>query len=145
MGVRGPVPKRSDQRVRRNTTGEDGLETTTIPAIGEVEAPELALGVETHPLVVDLWASLPRSAQTRFWEPTDWEYARITLYAVNEMLRHPKGISAMKLTAVNSMLASLLLTEADRRRVRLEIERAPAGEGAQVFDAAHYFKQRLAE
>lgn len=52
----------------------------------------------------------------------------------------------MKLTAINQMLSALLLTEGDRRRVRLEIERAPAGPtGGKVVDVTDVLKQRLAK
>ena len=142
MGSRGPVGKRSDQKVRRNKTGEDGLETDTIPMIGTVEAPKLDLGLRPHPLVQSLWDSLPESGQTRYWEPSDWQYARVAMYALDELLtKSPKGISAMKLTAVDGMLKSLLLTEGERRRVKIEVERNQAE--AKVFDMTDHLMAAL--
>jgi len=51
----------------------------------------------------------------------------------------------MKLTAINQMLSALLLTEGDRRRARLEVERAPsAAETGKVLDVTDMLRQRLA-
>jgi hypothetical protein len=47
----------------------------------------------------------------------------------------------MMLASVNSMLATLLVTEGDRRRVRLEVERSQ--EGAKVLDIAEMFRKKL--
>lgn len=139
-GTRGPIPKRSDQRVRRN---EPDTPIDKITAIGPVPIPELDIP-NAHPLVVDLYQSLKDSAQKQFYEPSDWQYARLTLHFVNKLVRSTKP-SAQMLASVNQMLTALLMTEGDRRRVRLEVERnqnAPAG-GAEVVSMADLFKQRL--
>lgn len=142
MGTRGPIPKRSDQRVRRNKTGEDGLEVTKVEFGGAVTAPKLDLGYTPHPLVQDFWDSIPLSGQARTMEPSDWQYMRIALYVLDDMLTN-KNISAMKLAEVNKMFSALLVAEGDRRRVKLEIERQEAE--ATVFDVAEYFQQQLAQ
>jgi hypothetical protein len=134
--TKGPIPKRSEERVRRNKTGEDGLELEVITLPGKVEVPELNLGHVAHPLVVSLWESLPESGQTKWWEPSDWQYARIVMYAIDELVQ--TGMTAMKLAAVDAMMSKLLLTEADRRRVKIEIKRTEAD--ASVVNAEKYFK-----
>lgn len=149
MGTRGPVPKRDEDRIRRNKP-ESPSETVTVH--GAVRIPELgdiAYMGETHPLVLDMYESIKQSAAVRFYEPTDWQFARLTLYTLNQELINAqhlgKPIGAMKLTAINQMLSSLLLTEGERRRVRLEIERqsdsSPSGE---VLDMTTVLRQRLA-
>lgn len=142
MGARGPIPKRSDQRVRRNKTGEDGLEVTKLEVSGPVKAPKLDLGYTPHPIVQDLWDSLPLSGQTQSYEPSDWQYMRIALYVLDDMLTH-KNISAMKLAEVNKMFSALLIAEGDRRRVKLEVERNQAE--AEVFDFSAKLQQMLAQ
>src|SRR5690349_12382758 len=82
-GLSGPVPARSDQRVRRN---EPEIPIDKIPAIGPVDVPELDLGGWVHPLVSDLYEAMKNSAQSKYFEPSDWAYARLTLYVVNDML-----------------------------------------------------------
>lgn len=136
MGVKGPIPARSDQRVRRNTPD---VPIDKIAAIGTVEIPDLGIK-NAHPMVVDIWESMKTSAQSKFYEDSDYAYARLTLFFVNKLLRQPKP-SAMLLSSVNSMLTSLLLTEGDRRRVRIEVERNQA-EGT-VIDVAAVFRERL--
>lgn len=135
--TRGPIPQRTDETVRRNV----GEPVDKVPAFGPVEVPELGLGV-THFLVADLYEAMKNSAQAKYFEPTDWQYARLTLHQVNQTLLTTENIPAMKLAALNQMLASLLLTEGDRRRVRIEVERKNP-EGGQVLNFADAMKSRV--
>lgn len=129
----GPVPVRMDQRVRRN---KPDVPVTKVPAIGVIPIPELGMA-DPHPLVKDLYQSLIDSAQSNFYEASDWSYARLALHFVDRLLKATKPSSEM-LATVNSMLTGLLMTEGDRRRVRMEIERKPtadpSSEGATVAD-----------
>lgn len=148
MGVRGPIPKRDEERVRRNIPEDP---TVTIKMPGVVSIPDLGdvshLG-ETHPLVVEMYDAMRESASVKFFEPTDWAFARLALYTLNQELiaaqHNGKPVGAMKLTAINQMLSALLLTEGDRRRARLEIERAPAESSGKVLDVTDMLRQRLA-
>lgn len=129
----GPVPKRTDQRRRRNKTEP----VTTIAAGGTTSAPPLREGLD--PLAVQWYESLSRSAQSRFYEPSDWAYAQLLAESVHEFAERP---SANMLKALTSAMAVLLVTEGDRRRMRVELERT-AGEaetGAKVVD----YRSRLA-
>jgi hypothetical protein len=95
-------------------------------------------------MVAEIYDSMKKSAQRKYYEPSDWAYAKTTLHFLNKLLfnSHP---SAMMLSAVDSMLAKLLLTEGDRRRVRIEVERsatAPDGD-AKVLSMADRFAQAL--
>lgn len=148
-GTRGPIGKRDEERVRRNTPENP---TDTVQMIGTVAIPEmgdLSHDGRTHPLIIDMYESIKQSAAVKYYEPTDWQFARLTLYTLNQELiaaeDHGKPVGAMKLTAINQMLSALLLTEGDRRRVRLEIERAPVDNaGGKVLDVTDALKQRLA-
>ncbi|AEJ93304.1 hypothetical protein FGG36_gp05 [Mycobacterium phage Jeffabunny] len=152
MGTRGPIGKRDEERVRRNKP--EGGDTDTIQVIGPVPIPELGdishLG-ETHQLVTEMYESIRKSAAVQYYEPTDWQFARMTLYMLNQELiaaqHNGKPVGAMKLTAINQMLSALLLTEGDRRRVRLEVERKSTGPdtGGKVVDVTDVLKQRLAQ
>lgn len=137
MGVRGPVPKRSDQRVRRNK--DEDLEK--VEAIGVVRMPHLGLD-NPHPLVVDLYLSLAESAQSRFYEPSDWHYARFALHFADVLLKSARPSSQL-LASVQTMLTDLLVSEGSRRRVRLEVERNQSG--GEVLDVADMFRKRLAQ
>ena len=137
MGTRGPIPKRSDQRIRRNK--DEGLEI--VEAIGTVEVPALGLD-DPHPMIVDLYLSLADSAQSRYYEPSDWQYARFALHFADVLLKQHRPSSQL-LASVQTMLTDLLVSEGSRRRVRLEVERSTSG--GEVLDVADMFRQRLSQ
>ncbi|QTF81430.1 terminase small subunit [Mycobacterium phage TarsusIV] len=149
-GTRGPIGKRDEERVRRNAPDQA---TETVSMIGTVKIPDLgdmSYDGETHPLISDMYDAIKASAAVKYYEPTDWQFARLTLYTLNQELiaarQMGKPIGAMKLTAINQMLSSLLLTEGDRRRVRLEIERNPGDPtSGKVVDMTDMLRQRLAQ
>ncbi len=144
--TRGPIPDRSEERIRRN----EGDPITKIPVSGVVEVPALgdvSFDGETDPMVVELYEALAESAQSKYYEPSDWQIARFAMRAINEELiaskQQRKPVGAMKLTALLQLLATLLMTEGDRRRVRIEVERTPDGPVGVVIDAAAQFKNWL--
>lgn len=137
MGTRGPVPKRSDQRIRRNVDEAGPVEKLEVT--GEVEIPELGIE-DPHPFIEDFYNSLAESGQARYYEPSDWQFARWVCMAMNDFLKSAKP-SAVMFQAINSALSDLLITEGERRRVRLEIERNQA-EG-KVLEVADMFRERL--
>lgn len=117
MGTRGPVPKRTDQRRRRNKSEP----TTTVKAPrAPVERPPLDF--PAHPVAAAWYRSLAESGQSAFYEPSDWAAARLVAF---DMTRHLNSgrVSAQMLSALWSAMGDLLTTEAARRRVRMEIER----------------------
>ena len=94
-------------------------------------------------MVTEIYESMKKSAQKKYYEPTDWAFAKVTLHFLNKLLYSPKP-SAQMLASVNSMLASLLLTEGDRRRVRIEVERNPnPTQDAKVVSIADRFAEAL--
>lgn len=138
MGTRGPVPKRSDQRVRRN---KDGVDIDTVAMIGNVAVPPLGLE-DPHPVVAEMYSSLVTSGQAKFYEPSDWAFAKYTMHFADRLIKANRPSSQM-LVAVNSMMTDLLVSEGSRRRVRMEVERQQESQGGAVIDAAHYWKTQL--
>lgn len=134
----GPIPKRSEERIRRNKP-EVAIDSITV--IGKVPQPDLGL-TDPHPLITDLYESLKESAQSRFYEPSDYQYARFCLHFADLLLKSNRP-SAQLLASVNQMLTDLLVSEGSRRRVRLEVERSDSG--GDVIDVAGLFRQRLAQ
>lgn len=114
---RGPVPKRSEDRVRRAAD----LHTDRVPAGADepVEAPPLREGL--HPLAVEWYESLARSGQSRFYEPSDWAAAMVLAEAIDQYGRRPQSTM---LANILTGFQTLLVTEGDRRRMRLELIRA---------------------
>lgn len=116
--MRGPVPKRSEERIRRNAPE---IPVDTVQITGRVFVPDLGID-DVHPMVQDLYDSMASSGQSEYYEPSDWEMARLTCYIINDMLRQPR-LSAQMVMAVSSLTTELMLTEGSRRRLRMEIER----------------------
>lgn len=119
-GFRGPVPKRTEDRVR---TGIPDIPVeklaTDLPLASQ---PALNLpGV--HELAQSWYESLAQSAQSVYYEASDWEAARICAFMMSHMLKSSKP-SAEVYKAILAQFATLLVTEGDRRRVRLEVIRA---------------------
>lgn len=121
MGTRGPIPKRTENRRRRNVP--EGPGQATAPAAAAVEVPEPDPG--WHPIAARWYTALGQSGQRIFYEPSDWAEAYLVAEAMHRMLAAEK-ISAMMLQTVNTASARLLTTEGDRRRVRIELERGEA-------------------
>lgn len=117
MGTRGPVPKRSESRQRRNTP-----ESSITKASGAARVAVPRADPEWHPIAKRLWNSLAKSGQSKFYEPSDWALA----YSLMDDLSHYKNAtkrSGQMLASIMASLSSLLLTEGDRRRVQMELSR----------------------
>lgn len=114
MGARGPAPKRKSQLRRKNVA--EPVESAV--SDGSVYGPELP-GVHCEESA-RFWEALRTSGQAQFYEPSDWAMAELILIAIDAFVARP---SAMMLASLNSALSSLLVTEGDRRRARLELER----------------------
>lgn len=138
MGTRGPVPKRSEERIRRN---KDEGPVETIEIVGEFPVPELGFD-DPHPMIVDFYESLKDSGQSRFYEPSDWQHARIVCHFLDGQIKSSRP-SGQMLATLHSMMTDLLISEGARRRVRLEIEREQAKNN--VIDVAQMFRDRLAK
>jgi hypothetical protein len=116
--TRGPVPKRSDQRRRRN---KPEVEAEKVKTSGAVRRP--AASKNWHPIARGWYESLGRSAQSRFYEPSDWHSARLVADIMSR-ISQGDGVSSAEVAAMSKLMSELLVTEGSRRRVRLEIERA---------------------
>jgi hypothetical protein len=99
---------------------------------------------------VDLYESLKSRLKTSFTNFPTGTDARLVMFALNqELTRHlerrigSKPISAVKLQVINQMMASLMMTEGERRRARLEIERDQTGASGEIVQISDLFKQRL--
>jgi hypothetical protein len=117
MGSRGPAPKRDAQRRRRNTVEP----ATTAVADGVNRAPKLT---GAHSAVAKrFWQNLGVSAQAAYFQPSDWSYAELVVHAIDQAVKYP---SANMVRAAMDGMSRLLVTEADRRRVRMELSPAEA-------------------
>lgn len=127
----GPVPKPESQRRRRNKPKSYG-EAEGEKHEGAVDAPEL--GFDAHVLVKDLYGSLAGSVEGKYFSPADWQRARLELHYLNELLTSGRTPGAQAWAAVQSGLAALLISPADKRRIGIELQakRVDADEDAAV-------------
>lgn len=118
MGARGPVPNREDDLARpRSRKGSDQQPVTkgvayptTVPDGDE----------DWHPIAQMLWDGLQTSGQSEYYQDSDWAFA----YSICEDLSLYKSgykRSGQMLQTIYSAMERLLVTEGDRRRVRLEL------------------------
>ncbi len=143
----GPAPKRDAERRRRNPKV---VETTTVlidDLIKEpVEIPEVP---ETwHPIARHWFESLARSGQAVFYEPSDWaaamvigetlsrelnpQYVAYTDKESGEVIAEwiTMPIKGASLAAILKGMTALMVTEGDRRRLSIELERKRATDEA---------------
>lgn len=139
MGARGPVPKRSTQRRRQNKESKPEKAST---ATEQPEPWKAAKG--WHPVAKRWFESLNASGQSQFYEESDWAVAYMLAESMSRDLKPQvvgiredgekagepvlariplKGAS---LSAYLKGMSSLLVTEGDRRRAGLELERESA-------------------
>lgn len=115
----GPVPKRSEQRRRRNRP--DGPDLTRVTGAARVKPP--AETRSWHPAAKRWFRSLKHSGQQVFYEPSDWAYAQLAADLLSEELRRDKPRAAT-INQVLGMMDNLLTSEGARRRLRVEMVRA---------------------
>lgn len=115
----GPVPKRSEERRRRNKDVE--IEQVSSGTDLPCEPPEP--DEQWHPIARKWYLSLAESGQAIFYEPSDWATAVYVAEAMSRNIDQDK-MSGHMFGAVIAASSNLLVTEGDRRRLRLELTRA---------------------
>jgi hypothetical protein len=140
-GTRGPVPKRSSQRRRQNkpespVTAGKGAADVSVPDPEE----------HWHPLATAWYESLAESGQAHWYEPSDWATAKYIAEAMSRNLLAGAKFSSVLFASVLSGMSNLLVTEGDRRRVRVELERADGGDADDTGDVSELeeYRRRLA-
>ncbi len=152
----GPIPNRSDQR--RRTNKPEGVQVTKAEGAELVVKPDA--DPDWHPIAVRWFDSLKTSGQSAFYEDSDWATAYLIAESIDRELKDQpiimgagetrriewvkQPVSGTALAGWLKAMGSLLVTEGDRRRARLELERPTAEEvPADVDDLAEY-RARLA-
>lgn len=140
MGARGPVPSRETDLARpRSRKGSDEVPVTK-GELRKVSVPKA--DPEWHPIAKMLWKSLSTSGQADFYQNSDWAYA----YSICEDLSLYKmggRRSSQMAQVIYSAMSNLLVTEADRRRVRIELHEPESGEDIASVTAIQDAKKAL--
>lgn len=118
--MKGPVPKRSDQK--RHRVKSQGPELKTAPAAPVFTPPPAEKS--WHPLMQEWYESLIVSGQSAFFEPSDWATARLAAFSMSQELNSGEVRAAM-LREFMAIANNLMTTEGARRRLRVELQRGP--------------------
>jgi hypothetical protein len=133
MGEHGPIPKRSEERRRRNKP-ESPAETVEVA--GTVEMPPAPRG--WHAIARGLYESLQDSGQSKFFEPSDWQAAYLLCESLSrdlkpqavgvslvtgKILKARQPLKGASLAAYLKAFSALGVAEGDRRRMGIEISR----------------------
>jgi hypothetical protein len=119
MAQYGPVPER-----RENLIGHPRVAESEREPISHAPAAEVKWyhpGADWHPIARQLYLSAKKSGQAVYYQQSDIAL----LYSVCEDLSDFKKAgrrSAQMASAIYSALTGLLLSEGDRRRVRIELD-----------------------
>jgi len=142
MGERGPAGKRPEEKRRRN---KDGGVKTEGKAAAKVKPPPAKR--DWHPIAKSWYKSLADSGQSEFYEPSDWAMAQIVAESISRDLKpqvvavpESSGVPVFEtvpmkgasLSAYLKAMTALMVSEGDRRRAGIALERG----GASQEDAA---------
>lgn len=143
MAQFGPLPKNPEDRLRRNKTGDDGLGDEVFHLEGQV-FPPVNIRFEI-PVVQAMWDALKTSVNRQFYEPTDWAYAVLTLTQWDAVLKKGDVPGAMLLSALDGMLSKMLVTEGDRRRLKIFARRERQEVQTVTKKASDFYQQAFEE
>lgn len=150
----GPVEKVEIAELGTPWDDEDSLpflirQEIVIPDTPKVAAEDDGIDSEPsedwHPLALEFWDSLKRSGQAIYWEPSDWMVAKLMCESLSrdlkpqvvgimqptdsqpgEVIRERIPFKGASLGAYLKMFGQLMLTEGERRRLSIELERKRA-------------------
>lgn len=141
----GPIPMRSDQLSRKhNRQSKDRRPDIKRGELRPVDQDMFQPDPDWLDFVRNLWAAALSSGQAGYYQNSDLAILWIACNELDQMLREkgeyrvnrdtgeryyvPPRRAAMHIKTVMDMLSSLLLTEGERRRARLELDAPPEGE-----------------
>lgn len=125
MGLRGPAPKRVEDRnghrSREEREGDDVTRVSqTVVTSGAISQPQGSTKWDT--VAKRIWKAAGTSAQSALYQETDWAVLRLMLDEVTAYRAATKR-NSQHLGAIMSALTDLLLCEGDRRRRGIEVAR----------------------
>ncbi|MEU8327320.1 hypothetical protein [Micromonospora sp. NPDC048839] len=117
----GPVPNREDDLARPRERKGGDVQAVTRGELRPVVVPRA--DANWHPIARMLWDSLKKSGQADFYQQSDWAFA-FSLCEDLSVYKKSGKRSGQMLQTIYSAMTNLLVTEADRRRVRIELHEA---------------------
>lgn len=138
----GPPPKREEERRRRNKDVVPVEKVDIAELVGQdVEIP--VADPDWHGAARSVYESFTRSGQAIFYEPSDWSFIYVTCENLSRLLMpqpivvtdeegnrtvemHTVPMKGADFAAFIKAMGVVLATEGERRRSRIELERADA-------------------
>lgn len=138
----GPIPEREDNLARpRERKGSD-IMSVTKGTLRETKIPRVS--DDWHPIAKRVWEGAKTSGQADYYQNSDWAM----LYSLCDDLSYYKKSgkrSSQMLASIMAGLTTLMLTEGDRRKARLELEAPDDGSGDAELIAIDGYKDMLKE
>jgi len=152
----GPIPKKDAERRRRNKTGSNSAIPAEVINLDELLAGEVQIPApdpDWHPIALQIYEAQTESGQIIWMEPSDLAVLYLLCESISrdlnpqvvgiteegEVVRDTIPLKGASLSSYLKAFAALMMTEGDRRRVRVELERkkridAAAEGGSNVVD-----------
>lgn len=149
MSARGPVPNRSTDLSRERDANRGDRPPITKGELRPVVIPHM--DPDWHPISKMLWKSLKSSGQADFYQNSDWAFAwslceDLSMYKkplVSKDGEEYHKRSGQMLQTIYAAMERLLVTEGDRRRVRIELSAPESEEEPASVTAIADYKQGL--
>lgn len=140
IGSRGPVPKKDAERRRRNKTDDSGKPNESeVVYVGDITFDHSVLrNANWHQTVLDLWDAQSQSYPANWMQPADWAMLAVHCESLSRALSpqllniNPVTgeevwgevpLNGATLSAINKLASMLLMSEGDRRRLNIELEK----------------------
>lgn len=144
-----PIPKPKDQLADQRPSRTEGLTQLEVTN-PTYDAPPA--NPDWHWIAADWYSALVDSAQSHFYQPSDWATAVILAESLSKEFKRAddpeskKGLSPMMLQVFMAEAGNLLTTEGQRRRLRLELIKAEKSndDSAEVLSIMDGYKSQLA-
>lgn len=115
---------RPEAELARPRSRKGGDQQPTLSGVRREISLNLTASEDWHPIAKELFNSALSSGQSDFYQDSDIAYLYNLCEEISEYKYSAKR-SSMMFTAIMSAMNPLLLTEGDRRRVRMELSEAP--------------------
>ena len=134
----GPIPNRSSDLSRERSANRPNRPDLVKGVARDLTIPKIPR--DWHPTCKLLWNSALSSGQIDYWQDSDLAILYTTLEDLHQIKSDKMGRgSGVVYESIMKVLLNLCLTEGERRRARIELERPEVeGEDAAVVAIASY-------
>lgn len=136
----GPIPNHSSDLSRASNANRANRPPLVKGIAKKVDIPDPDLN--WHKVAKMVWDSLEQSGQSDFYQQSDWAVAYMMCDTISEYRKATRR-SAQMLQSIQTMMTNLMLTEGDRRRLRIELGEEPREEESPGLAAVASLQEAL--